>query len=116
MEIPLSPIQAAKELGVATVTVYKWTEAGLLAHEKVKHGHAWRIHIDPASVEAKRIEIDAKGKHGEAGPMVASAEEYVKRYQTLIGTVPPLYGAFRQGRCTFPEMMAEVRRRFQALS
>lgn len=115
MELPMTPPQAAKELSVPTITVYKWFEAGKLSGEKVKAGHSWRIYIDPASVATKKIEMEAAANRAEMKPMKPSAEEWVKRYQTLIGTVPPLYGAFRQGKCDFSDMVAEARRRFGQL-
>lgn len=111
----MTPLQAAKELSVPTITIYKWFESGTLSGEKVKAGHSFRIYLDPASVAAKKLEMDSQSSRGEMRAMKPSAAEWVKRYQTLIGTVPPLYGAFRQGKCEFADMIAEARRRFGQL-
>ena len=117
MDIPMTPSQVAKKLGVANVTVYKWIEANKLAHSKVVVGHVSRIYIDPKDVELKRIEIEqASLRVNENTPAAdPDAMEWVRRYQDQIGRVPHLYVAFRNGKATFEQMKADAIRRFDAL-
>jgi excisionase family DNA binding protein len=117
MKIPMTPSQAAKSLGVATVTVYKWIEAKKIPSTTVTAGHSIRIYIDPDDVEIKRAELESQSvRIGENTPqMEETSAEWVKKYQDLIGKVPPLYGAFRSGKVTAEQMKAETFRRFDAL-
>jgi excisionase family DNA binding protein len=117
MQIPMTPPQVAKQLGVATVTVYKWIESKKLKAEAVKCGHTTRLYIDPNDVEIKRIELEEN--HLKVNEHTKRANEsdmlWVRQYQDLIGKIPPLYLAWRNGRATFEQMKAEAHRRFDAL-
>lgn len=118
MNIPMTPPQVAKQLGVATITVYKWIEAKKLPATSIKTGHSTRIYIDAADVEMKRIELESRNDRldGANPPMAEPANEWVRQYQDLIGKIPPLYVPFRQGKVTFEQMKAEAVRRFEILS
>lgn len=117
MKIPMTPSQAARALGVATVTIYKWIEAKKIPSTTVTAGHTTRIYIDPDDVEIKRAELETRSTRIDLNTpqMGDSHAEWVRKYHDLIGTVPPLYGAFRSGRVTFEQMKAEAFRRFEAV-
>jgi excisionase family DNA binding protein len=112
----MTPPQAARELGVATITIYKWVETKKLPATTVQTGHATRIYIDPEAVALKKAEIEALGKGNDANVAIPHDQgEWVRLYQEQIGKVPPLYGAFRQGKITFEQMKGEAFRRFDLL-
>lgn len=117
MKIPLTPAQASRILNVASVTVYKWIEAGKLKAVSVKAGHSTRLHLDPDDVELKRIELEAEStrSYDADKPMDTQAKEWVDKYHGLLGKVPPLYTAFRKGEVTLEQMKAEASRRFDLL-
>lgn len=117
MNIPLSPSQAAQKLGVATITVYKWIVAGKIPAETVQAGTKTRIYLSPDAVELKRIELEQDhAKRREVLPKAADeVAEWVRQYQSLIGALPPLYVALRQGKVTLDQAKAEAARRFDAL-
>lgn len=117
MEIPMTPHQVAKELGVASVTVYKWVESKKLKATITKAGHTTRIWIDPKDVELKRIELaqsDMRVDENTPRPD-ADAMAWVRRYSDLIGRYPALYVAFRNGKATFEQMKSEALARFDQL-
>lgn len=117
MNIPMTPSQAAKKLGVANVTIYKWIESKKLRATSVQTGHVSRIYIDPQDIEMKRIELEQSSMKAnlDAPPMEQEAKQWVQRYQDLIGKVPALYMAFRQGKATFEQMKSDAIRRFDTL-
>jgi excisionase family DNA binding protein len=117
MDIPMTPPQAAKKLGVAIVTVYKWIESGKLAATQVPVGSSKRIYIDPKDIDLKAVELaEAALRVDENTPRAdGQSMEWVRLYQDLIGKVPPLYVAFRNGKATLDQMKAEAARRFDLL-
>lgn len=117
MDIPLTPSQAAAKLGIATITLYKWIESGKIAAESVPTGMKTRIYLSAEAVELKRIEMEQERekRRTELPANGEEAAEWVRQYQSLLGALPPLYVALRQGKVTLDQVKAEAARRFDAL-
>jgi excisionase family DNA binding protein len=120
MDTLLTPSQVASQLNVATITVYKWIEANKIQHEKVMAGHSVRIYITREALELKRAELLTNRKHGSPRGLPPCEEdepnEWIKKYEQLIGAKPPLYLAFKRNQCTLEQMISEANRRFEFLS
>ena len=118
MDIPLTPSQAAARIGVATITIYKWIENGKIASQSVQAGTKKRIYLSQEAVELKRIEIaqDHEKRRELLPKSTDEVAEWVRQYQGLLGSLPPLYVALRQGKVTLQQVKEEARRRFDALA
>jgi excisionase family DNA binding protein len=120
MDILLTPAQVASQLNVATVTVYKWIESNRISHEKVSAGHSVRIYITKEALELKRAELLTNRKPGSTRGLPPCEDkepnEWIRNYEQLIGTKPPLYLAFKRNQCTLKQMVSEANRRFEFLA
>ena len=117
MKLPITPPQAAKQLGVATVTIYKWIESGKLRAQSSPTGYSKRLYIDPADVEIKRLELEeANLRYRDDLPQKPQFEsKWVARYREILNSAPALYTAYRHGKVSFEEMKAEALKRFDQL-
>lgn len=120
MDTLLTPSQVASELNVATITVYKWIESNKIQHERVIAGHSSRIYITKETLELKRAELISNRKPGSPRGLPPCEEtepnEWVRKYEQLIGAKPPLYLAFKRKQVTLDQMISEANRRFKVLS
>lgn len=110
----LTPSQISKELGVATITVYKWIEGGKLRAKSLEAGSQHRLVIDRPDFEAFKLQRQSE-KIRPTGDFqrTKEADEWVEKYRNLFNALPPGYLPFNRGLTTFDEMKAEAKKQVE---